>query len=161
MKKIVFIIFIGLLFSCIKEIEITKEYISNENWDDKSNNSILIQKMLVIDNSLNIFDPDFVMEPNHWNIVNKLELDSSFVSSYWGLNTSDKDRPKLKGKVYFDKNNGWNWYVNGIKKPTIGNLRNNTWYKFSELTMNTAYYKYVYVDSNGKTHVFSVNLANF
>ena len=198
MKKIKFILLIGLLVACGKEIEITNEHVLNEYWDnsEKTNNSIRIQKMKVIDSSLNIFNKEFVRESNHWNIVNKLEIDSSFYCSYYGLSISEKEadeidkemrkdeglrkillekgidmdtlpkitrtkRKLLSQKVYFNKDNGWNWNVNGIRKQTIGNLKNSTWYKFSELTMNNAYYKYVYVDSIGQTHVFNVNLANY
>ena len=66
----------------------------------------------------------------------------------------------MEDKVFVDKDNGRNWNLNGVESQTIGKLEKDTWYKFSSLTMNTKYYKYVYVDHTGKTHIFSLNKAN-
>ena len=159
MKYLITILIIGLLVSCGKNIEITNEYVYNEYWNEY-NNAIGIEKMKVIDSTLNIFSEDFQEESNHWNIVNKLEIDSTFNCYYGGLNINYPNKPKLKGKVNFDKYNGWNWSLNGDEKQRIGKLKNNTWYKFSYLT-TSAMYKYVYVDSIGKTHVFTANLDNY
>ncbi|MGS2765215.1 hypothetical protein [Sinomicrobium sp. M5D2P9] len=159
MKKILFILLLTVLFGSCKDIEITKEYIKNDYWDDH-NNAIQINKMKVIDSTLNVLDPDFEIEPNHSNIVNKIEMDSSFYASYAGLNAFALNKPKLKGKIYFNKDNGWKWSFNGQKKEIIGELENDTWYKFSRLT-NDAYYLYVYIDSTGIAHKYGVNLANY
>lgn len=43
--------------------------------------------MKVIDSSLNILSPNFKTQPNHWNIVNNIEVDTLFISSYSGLIT--------------------------------------------------------------------------
>lgn len=87
-----------------------------------------------------------------------------------------KKRHKLGGKVFFNKDNGWKWlYKSSLypkqeglnwsskvqEKAIIGELENNTWYRFSGLKMNTKFYIYVYVDEIGNTHNFGVNLANF
>lgn len=171
--RILIIIATVLLFqSCSQEQEakivITKDYISNKHWDDERNNSILVERMkLKKDSVLNIFSSDFKGEiPNHWNITNKLEVDSTFRYSYAGLD-SKGDRVKLKGKVFFNKDNGFYWnfgstYYDHKKtdKNTIGSLENNTWYKFSDLK-TIAYYVYIYVDGEGKVHRFNVNMANF
>ena len=111
--------------------------------------------MTVLDNRLDVFSKGFIKNSHYWDFENSLENDKTLTCNYWGNELYTKD------KVYFDKNNGWNWNVNGIEKPTIGKLENGNWYKFSNLLMNTKYYKYVYVDSIGKTHVFSVNKANY
>ena len=159
MKYLILVIGFGLLVSCSKRIEITNEYVYNEYWNEY-NNAIGIEKMKVIDSTLDIFSEDFQEQSNHWNIVNKLEIDSTFNSYYGGLNIKNPNKPKLNGKVFFDKYNGWNWSLNGEKKKRIGKLENNTWYKFSHLK-TTAMYKYVFVDSYGKTYIFTVNLDNF
>jgi len=159
MKYLKYIFIFGLLISCEnRKIEVTNEYILNEYWDDY-NNAIEIQKMKVIDSSLNIFSKDFRIESNHWNIANKLQIDSTFNCYYSGLNFM-KNKPKLKGKIYFNKENDLTWIVNGEKKQIIGNLKNNTWYKFSRLK-NGTFHQYIFVDSIGKTHKFSVNLDNY
>lgn len=168
LKKIALILLIGLIIGFIflavywtdfvpdeKRIEITNEFIVNDHWDGKYNNAIQIDKMIVLDKRLDVFSKGFIKNSLYWDFENSLEKDNSFTCSYW------RNKPYIKGKVYFDKNNGWNWNVNGIEKPTIGKLENGNWYKFSKLLMNTKYYKYVFVDSIGKTHVFSVNKANY
>jgi hypothetical protein len=160
MKIIYSILSFGLIFICSnKEIIIEKNYIENSNWNEHTNNSIKIERMKIIDPSLNIFSSSFKKEPNHWNIVNKLKVDSTFICSYFGLNYAN-NKPKLKGKVFFNKSNGWDWNINGKKKSTIGELKNENWYKFSELH-TSAIYNYVYVDSIGGTHVFTANLSNY
>jgi hypothetical protein len=156
-----FILILVLLFtSCQDKIKVTKEYIENGYWNNQ-NNAIYIEKMKVTDSTLDIFASDFKEEPNHWNIVNKIEIDNSFSASYSGLNDFAPNKPKLKGKIYFNKDNGWKWLVNGQEKEIIGELKSKTWYKFTGLKMNTAYSLYVYVDSSGVVHTYGVNLANF
>ncbi len=156
--------------SCSEEpkIVIAKDYIINKHWDDERNNAILVERMkLKKDSVLNIFSSDFKGEiPNHWNITNKLEVDSTFMYSYAGLN-SKEDRVKLKGKIFFNKDNGFYWNFGntyyGHKKTdknVIGSLENNTWYKFSDLK-TIAYYVYVYIDGEGKVHRFNVNMSNY
>lgn len=164
--RILIIIATVLLFqSCSQEQEtkivITKDYISNEHWDDERNNAILIERMkLKKDSLLDIFSSDFEKEiPNHWNITNKLEVDSTSYFGYSGLNIK-KDKVKLKGKIFFNKNNGFEWYSANDDKTIIGSLENNTWYKFSSLK-TIAYYVYIFVDDTGKIHRFNVNMANF
>lgn len=172
--KFLFVAITALTLNSCSKIEITKEYINNDYWNSQ-NNAIQINKMKVTDSTLNVLSSDFVIEPNHWNIVNKIKIDTSFYASYSGLNSIYPNKSKLKGKVYFNKNNGWKWlfksslYPNqeGLnwsskvqEKAIIGELENNTWYRFSGLKMNRTYHVYVYVDSNGNTHNFGVNLAN-
>lgn len=169
LKNIVFILLIIMLFiDCDnRDIIITKDYIINEYWSDK-NNTIFIERMKVTDDSLNIFAQDFKEEPNHWNIVNKLEVDSSFIYGYNGGNenspySSKVPSPLLQRKVFFDRDNGWFWFYNNYKgaiKSELGSLEKNTWYKFSRLT-NSAFYIYVYIDSIGQAHTFNVNLDNY
>lgn len=163
MKKITLILLIGLVFVALfwtnfvpekNRIEITNEFILNDYWDEY-NHLIQIDKMILLDSRLDVFSKGFIENSLFWDFENSLEKDQSFTCSYWGNELATKDT------VYFDQNNNWNWKVNGIEKPTIGKLENGNWYKFSNLLMNTKYYKYVFVDSIGKTHVFSVNKANY
>lgn len=159
MKKLLYLFFALILVYSCKEIEITKEYIENDYWDNY-NNAIKINKMKVTDSTLNVLLSNFETEPNHWNIVNKIDIDSSFVAYYSGLNSLMPNKPKLSGKVYFNKDNGWKWSFNGKEVNIIGELENNTWYKFSSLT-NDAFFLYVYVDETGEIHQFAVNLSNY
>lgn len=173
--KLLFVVITALTISSCNKIRITKEYIENDYWNDY-NNAIQITKMKVIDSTLNVLSSDFETEPNHWNIVNKIEIDTSFYASYSGLNDIYSNKSKLKGKVYFDKDNGWkwlyksslypnqemlNWSLRAQEKVTIGKLENSTWYRFSGLKMNANFYIYVYVDNNGNAHNFGINLANW
>ena len=157
------LVFFLLLVNCDnRRIVITKDHIINEYWSEK-NNSIHIKRMKVIDSSLNIFAQDFREEPNHWNIVNKLEVDSSFIYGYNGGNenspySSKVPSPLLQRKVFFDRDNGWFWFYNNYKgaiKSELGSLEKNTWYKFSNLVSDPIDY-YVYIDSIGKSHAYSV-----
>ncbi len=171
MKKLTLIILIGLLIGLIifavnstdfkigKTIEITNEYIVNDHWDGKYNNAIKIDKMIVLDNRMDVFSKGFIKNSTFWDFEGTLAKDSTFSASYGGINTLEKHY--VEGKVFFDKDNGWNWNLNGLESRTIGKLEKDTWYKFSSLTMNTKYYKYVYVDNTGKTHIFNVNKANY
>ncbi|UOY06606.1 hypothetical protein L0P88_22120 [Muricauda sp. SCSIO 64092] len=173
--KFLFVVITTLTISSCNKIKITKEYIENDYWNSQ-NNAIQITKMKVIDSTLNVLSSDFEIEPNHWNIVDKIEIDTSFYASYSGLNDIYPNKSKLKGKVYFNKDNGWKWLYKSSLYPnqeglnwsskaqeevTIGELENNTWYRFSGLKMNTKFYIYVYVDENGSTHNFGVNLSNY
>ena len=163
MKKgtIIFIIIL-LLQSCSQEpkIVITKDYISNKYWD-RYNNSIRVERMnLKKDSILNVFDSNFEKNiPNHWNVSNKLEIDSAFYFGYNGLNIKE-DKLKLKDKVYFNKSNGFNWYSNNGEREIIGQLKNNSWYKFSNLK-TIPFYVYIYIDNEGKVHRFNVDMSNY
>jgi hypothetical protein len=103
-----FLILIGVLLfnSCSHnpKIEITKEYIINSYWDEY-NNAIYIEKMKVMrDSLLDINSNDFNWNlPNHWNITNKLNVDSTFMYSY------SNSKELLPEKVYFNNPNGFYW----------------------------------------------------
>jgi len=166
MKKILIILFILCLSSCLSEpkIIINRDHIINHYWNDK-NYSIKIEKMFIKkDSILNIFDSNFKESPNNWDIANKLEVDSSFVYSYTGLGKRDV---KVLNKIYFNKSNQFSWnfgdtFYNHKKTDikVIGELQKSTWYKFSNLK-SMEYYIYVFVDSDGNIHRFNQNLSNF
>ena len=168
MKKItqalLTILIIGLVYLAVfwsgfgpdeKRIEITNEYIINDHWNDKYNNAIQIDKMILLDKDLDVFSKVFIKNAHYWEFDKSLTKDDSFTCSYWGIKSTKE------GKVFFNKNNGWNWTVNGTEQPIVGKLENSKWYKFSKLLMNTKYYSYVFVDSVGQTHMYSVNKANW
>ncbi|MEO2051842.1 MAG: hypothetical protein ABGX00_08735 [Allomuricauda sp.] len=174
MKKIKLLLLVGLLFYFIyllitvdfssawnNKIEITNEYIINDHWDEKHNFRIQIDKMIVNDDRLDVFSKDFIQNSNFWDFEQSLSKDSTFTCSFWETGSGNQTHPKFSNKVYFTKNNGWDWTLNGEKTPIIGKLEKDTWYKFSNLTMNTKFYIYVYIDSVGAAHDFSVNQANF
>lgn len=162
MRYLIIVVALLLLQSCSQgqEIVITKEYIKNGYWSE-FNNAIHLEKMKVRkDSLLDIFSPSFKNNvPNHWNITDKLEIDSTFYFGYSGLDT-DAGKTKLQGKIYFNKNNNFKWYSNNGKTDTIGELEKKTWYKFSKLK-TTPYYVYVYVDSIGKVHRFNIDMSNY
>lgn len=156
MRLFIFSLIIATNFVRCQDITITKEYIQNDYWNDKYNNRIHIERLIPTSDSLHYYAKEY-----GW--VEKDEfykVDSSFMYSYSGLNYKEQ-KIKLKDKVYFNKNNGWKWYVKGKGVEAIGNLENDTWYKFSDLKMNGAFYVYVYVDKKGKVHQYEINLANY
>ena len=92
MKKSAITILIGLAIIAInstdfklgKNIEITDEYIVNDHWDGKYNNAIRIDKMIVLDNRMDVFSKGFIKNSTFWNFEKTLVKDSAFSSSYWG-----------------------------------------------------------------------------
>lgn len=162
MKTLVLIIGVLFINSCSigPKIVITKNFISNQYWDDY-NNAIHVQKMKIIkDSVLDISDSNFNKNtPNHWNITNKLEVDSTFYFGYSGLN-ENQNNVKLKGRVYFTKANGFLWYTDNGNKSIVGSLENNTWYKISDLK-NIPFYVYVFIDNKGNSHIFKVDNSNY
>lgn len=163
--KLLIIIPIFLLFqSCSQgqEIVITKDYIDNGYWDEY-NRSLLIEKMKIKkDSILDIFDPNFKKEvPNHWNITNKLVVDSTFV---YRNSLLDQKKINFSRRIYFNQRNAndWNFGHYSIDKqfPTIGSLERNTWYKFSKLKTRP-FYIYIYIDGAGEIHRFNVDMSNY
>ncbi len=160
MKTLIFFFLFTIILVGCKDITITTEYIKNDYWDDKYNNRIYIERLIPTSDSLYYYAKEY-----GWVEKNEFyKVDSAFMYGYGGLGDG---RLKLKGKVYFGKPNEWDW---GHKKrigqessrvKTIGNLENDTWYKFSDLKMNGAFYIYVYVDKEGKVHQYEINLANY
>lgn len=162
MKPLVIFIISLFLTSCSLQsnIEITEDYISNKYWSDY-NNAIHVERMKIKEGiDLDIFDIDFNRDiPNHHNITTKLEVDSSFYFGYSGLNIKS-DKIKLIGRIFFNKDNGFEWYTNDGNRNIIGSLKRQTWYKISKLK-STPYYIYIFIDDNGKVHRFNQDLSNF
>lgn len=163
MRILVIIAVIFLFQSCSQEpkILITKDYISNKHWDNERNNAIHVEKMkvkngVILDATSPAFDKEIL---SNWDLNDKLVVDSTFYFGYSGLNIK-KDKIKLKGKIFFNRDNGFEWYSANGDKTSIGSLENNTWYKFSGLR-TIAYYVYIYVDEEGELHRFNVNMANY
>jgi hypothetical protein len=154
------IFFIALILAgcSVKKIEITPEYIVNENWNKRSEeigaNSIEIKKMTVKkDSTINPFS-----DLKQADILNNLEIDSSFIYS---ANVKIKPGESYKSKrIYFNRDNDFYWWTNqgDSKTRILGKLEINTWYEISRLNY---YYYYVYVDSIDRIHRFVVNLANY
>lgn len=166
MKNYLTIILIFIFASCSnKKVEITQEYIINENWNKKneqaSANSITIYKMKVKkDSTINPFSSLTQTE-----ILNKLEEDSTFMHN---ANIKIKEGENYNDrKIYFNKDNGFYWgsksrYDDSGNTKTIGNLQAGNWYRFSDLALIThPYYIYVYIDSTSKVHRYDVNLSNY
>lgn len=165
--KIFFSLTIALiLVGCSdNKIEITPDYIINENWSKKNEqalaNSITIYKMKIKkDSTINPF-----LKLKQSEILNKLEEDSSFMH-YANVKIPIKETYKSK-KIYFNKSNGFYWgsksrFNSTDTVKTIGNLQQNAWYKFSDLGLiNHPYHIYIYIDSTNNVHRFDVNLANY
>jgi hypothetical protein len=138
-----------------KQIHITENYIINEFWDEKYNHAIKIERLIRLDNRLDVTSKEF-RESFYWDFETSFKVKSdSETFSFWSPKICKNDT------VFFDKSNGWKWH-NGVDKvSTIGKLERNQWYKFSNLRMNTKFYKYVFIDTEGKAHIFNMNKANF
>ena len=155
MRPLLFI-YIALTFIACghKRIEITPDYIINENWNEQAKAIKISRMKLKKDSILNLHNL------NQINIVGKLEEDSSFI---WYANVEMKpDNSFKEKKIYFNKDNGFDWGSEdpGIKTRTIGNLEKGNWYKFSRL-VTFPYDVYVFVDSQNNIHQQDVNLANY
>jgi hypothetical protein len=138
-----------------KKIEISTEYIINENWDEHANAIEISRQKIKKDSFINPFS-----DLNQTEILNKLENDSSFI---FFANAKYNGERYLTRKIYFNKDNGFLWLTDkygDTKVKTIGNLQSKTWYKFSHL-VTYPYYIYVYVDSSNNVQRFNVNLANY
>lgn len=154
MKKTHFaIILVLILGGCYdKKIEITAEYIINENWSKKNEqaaNSIRINRMKVKDDStINPFS-----SLNQTDILTKLEVDSSFI--YSAIVKIKPGNSYKDTRIYFNKDNGFYWWTDHGNRKTkiLGKLEKGTWYKISGLTY---YYYVIYIDSSEKVHRFVV-----
>lgn len=151
--------------SYYEKIEITQSYIVNENWINE-HNEIFIERMKVKSDSVIKLDEYKAVGNNHWEIVNKLEIDTSFRYSY---NNGKVYNPtispsKLKHKIlYFDRPNEGLWVKGRFSDDTttiLGELENETWYKFSNLTPNASYFLFIYVDEDGNARRFVQDLSN-
>ena len=165
-KNFLATVLVLILVSCSrKKIEITPEYIINENWSKKNEdalaNSITIQRMKVKrDSSINPFS-----KLNNSEILSKLEEDTSFMhyaNVKIKLGESYKDK-----KIYFNQDNGFYWgsksrYNSYDTTQTIGVLQPGNWYRFSDLGLiGNPNYIYIYIDSSNKAHRVDVNLSNY
>jgi hypothetical protein len=155
----IFLIFYSitiLSFGCSskKKIEITTEYIINENWN-KIASSVQICRMKLKNDSTFLVNKQITQA----DILNKLEIDSTFI---YNANFQTKNRSFKGEKVYFNVDNGFSWGSENSDstKVVIGNLERGKWYKFSYL-VTYPLYVYVFVDESGKVNSFQVNLSNY
>jgi|GEM_PF-2492690 len=161
---LVSIVFTAESCSQAPKIQITKEYLVNRYWGNGFSNYFIIEKMkLKQDSSLDIFRTDFNATANSVNVVEKLESDTSFAYHY----VSRDNTRILDDIIYFGKSNKGEWHAANLRLKTLGqkveilgNLENNTWYKFSKLR-DRPFFVYVYVDSIGMTHRFDYDLSNY
>jgi hypothetical protein len=133
-----------------KEIEITSTYIINDRWDDQVTN-LIIKKLRLKKDSIIDFNT-----LNQVDLLNKLEIDSSFIYS---TNVTHHD----KKEVYFNQDNGFHWWNNdgSVKTKTIGNLEKENWYSFSGFFMASCFSTYVYVDNRNNIIKQHINLCNY
>jgi hypothetical protein len=154
------LIILALLVGCSKKkIEITPEYIINENWskmnDDPGGNSIKIEKMKVKKDSILNYQS---LKPAE--TLRKLEEDSLF---RWFANVKTEQGGSYEDrKIYFNKDNGFTWLndVDHSQTEIFGNLEKGSWYKFSNL-LSHPYFIYVYIDSSSTVHRFDWSPANY
>ncbi len=148
-----------------KKLEITNEYIINENWskenENASANSITINKMKVKkDSSINPFS-----ELSQAEILNKLEEDTLFMH-YANIKIKPGEYYKNK-RIYFNRDNEFYWgsksrHNSKDKTKTIGLLKPENWYRFSDLGLLAhPNHIYIYIDSMKRAHRFDVNLLNY
>jgi hypothetical protein len=110
------------------------------------------------DSLLNVSSPDFDMNTG-WILADKLEVDSLFYFGYSGLNT-ERTKVMLEGNIFFDKDNGFEWYTADGNKKTVGILQSETWYMFSQLKTEP-YEILIYIDCNDQIHRFNKLASNF
>lgn len=155
MKSILFSILSITFFACGNQpITISKDKIVNENWSPdprEGRNGMTIQKVTVAnDDSFDYYlDKGFITDTDFRN-------DESFhYRAHFG-------KREVK-EINFDTEYDWKWIdvKNKNEVSKIGLLENNTWYKFSDLTNNTKFFLYVYIDENGLPHQYSVNRSNY
>lgn len=137
------------LTGCIRtEIEITPEYIYNNNWSEYSN---------AIDISLMKLKPNKTLELNSLNqgdVVDNLEMDTLF--RYF---TNAKKSEVSGGKVYFNKDNGFFWSDDKKSMKVIGNLKRNSWYRFAFDSYQNKIY--IFIDSLNAVHTQEVVPTNY
>ncbi len=135
--------------SCTRtEIEITPEYIYNNNWSQSSNS---------IDISLLKLKPNGTLDLNSLNqgdVVDNLEMDSSF--RYF---TNVKRSQVSTGKIYFNKDNGFSWANDKKTTNVIGNLKRNSWYRFAIDSYQNKIY--IFIDSLNSVHKQEVVPTNY
>jgi hypothetical protein len=162
-RKYMVLLFLILLVSCNPfdpgDIVLTRTYISNEAWDDY-NNQIKVEKMQMRD-SVQMIRTDLDSIGKNFTL---LQVDSTYIYEYSGFR--DK-RPNPKGKVYFNRDNGWKWtkvasnYKDNEIHTTIGNLEKDQWYKFSNLRGRGGFFIYVYVDVDGELQEYYQDVAGW
>jgi hypothetical protein len=158
-KYFIYIIFVilFLLIGCKeKDIIITKDYVINPNWNEKSN-LIEITKMKYKNDNDNIN----LKTAKITEIGNKLEEDTTFVFT---ANVNFNGEDYSKRKIYFNKDNGFLWWEESnnldSSKKVLGELQLNTWYILAGLSnIRTLYY--IYIDSQGKVHSFERMSSNW
>lgn len=158
-----------LLVTCLilagcSNVEITNEYIINTNWTKEGerdwSNSITIYKAKPkTDSVINPFS-----NLKQAEIVNKLEIDSSFMR-YANVKIGADETYRNK-RIYFNRYNGFYWGAHSRHNDkdtsqTIGALQPNTWYRFSDLGQIATSHIFVYIDSANNTHRFDVTHSNF
>lgn len=134
-------------------IEITREYVTNSNWGTantyEGNADISIEKIIFKDTTIKGFSKDFnfyFVDDDYYTI------DSSFC---FFLHYTDNWRIN---RIYFDREQEDITWVKGCttdllqETKVIGKLELNTWYKMYRIRLYYVYY--VYVDINGKTHIY-------
>lgn len=156
MKFFLYLFIILIYSSCDnnKKIEITAEYIVNENWNELAN-SIKIDKMILKKDS--VID---LFKLNQLEVINKLQEDSSF--SYVA-NVKFKTNEEKKSKmIYFNHENDFFWLKRDLetKIKVLGSLEKRTWFKFSRLLTHN-YDIYIYIDSLNNVFRQDVVFSNF
>jgi hypothetical protein len=146
-----------------KKIEITSEYIINENWSRENEqawaNSITITRMKLKPDS--VFNP--LTDLTHYEVLNKLEEDKMFIY-YTNVRLGEGESYNNK-KIYFNRDNGFYWGKGGedgkVKVKTIGTLQKDNWYRFSYLGSLAPRFIYIYIDSTNHAHRFDVSQSNY
>lgn len=134
------------------KVTITKDYVINPNWSE-ADNSFAVHRMKLKD-STKIID---LKDPSEPELYHGLIEDTSF--SYT-TNVKYNGEDYAKRKVYFNRDNGFQWLENfpksGSTKKIFGELQQGTWYLLAGLSQFKTLY-YVYLDSSDSLHVFKVS----
>jgi hypothetical protein len=153
MKHRLFILFILICFiiACHNDkIIITRDYVHNENFQNFEIGLLSLCKIKLHDSTIDInknFNP-FTLRAH--------DTINDFCYKVFGKINEDKT-------IYFDnRQDSLSWFScknSAIKRETIGRLELNSWYKFDGLKNLTEIYTFIDVD--GKSHIYQVNIANW
>lgn len=152
--KYFIIIVLLLLFSCKKDIVITRDYIYNANWGSKNNpTSFWISRLSNNKSYLSLDSINTGFDIYNLIKANKVKIDSTF-SFYIKPKSSDNIK-----KVYFNQKQKSIYYGSsyiGTDKnlDTIGQLKINNWYWITNLEAQKHYY--LYIHKNGDLTIWKI-----
>jgi hypothetical protein len=150
-NNIVIVFCILSCLSCGKKVIITKDYLSNRDWPEQYQ-GFLITRITPVDSTISIANKPFYVSD-----LNKHVIDSSFCF-YQSFQSNH-----IKSKIHFNKKTDSATWIPcfNIKTSidTIGSLKLHNWYAIKQMGNDKIYY--VFIDSRGRSHVYSSGPGNW